>query len=129
MNVTAQPFRDGTAQQVYVTKYWTHKQTPRSQELGRQIAWSQLFIFIAKFCFKDRERIKLQGVNRLFYRRVAQWMKKVNRKRNYRLSKAACPDGRGPVFEFPSAAMVREMLSKNEALHTLIGFENSREDG
>ncbi len=60
MNVTAQPNGfDGTAQRVYVTKYLTHLKTPRSQELGPQIAWSQLFIFIAKFGFKDRERIKL----------------------------------------------------------------------
>jgi hypothetical protein len=52
MNITAQPSRfDGAAQQVYVTKYWTHRETPRSQELGRKIAWSQLFIFIAKFGF------------------------------------------------------------------------------
>ena len=130
MNVTAQPSRfDGTAQQVYVTKYWTHKQTPRSQELGHQIAWSELFVHIAKFCFKGRERIKLQGVNRRFYRKVAQWMKKVNRKRNYRLSKAACLKGSGPVFEFPSAAMVKKMLYKNSALDTLVGFENNAEDG
>ena len=51
-------------------------------------------------------------------------MKKVNRKRNYRLSKAACPCDDGPVFEFPSAAMVKKMLSKNGAPHTLVGFEN-----
>ena len=111
MNVTAQPVSfDGTTQQQVVDYIWTHLQTPRSQELGRKIAWSQLFIFIAKFCFKDRERIKLQGFNRLFYRRVARWMKKVNRKRNYRLSKVACPGGDGPAFEFPSAAMVKKML-------------------
>ncbi len=56
-------------------------------------------------------------------------MKKVGRKRNYRLSKAVCPDGDKPVFEFPSAAMVKKMLLKNGALHTLIGFENLSEGG
>ena len=111
MNVTPQPFRfDGTTQQEVVDYIWTHLQTPRSQELGRKIAWSELFVHIAKFCFKGRERIKLQGVNRRFYRKVAQWMKKVNRKRNYRLSKATCPSNNGPEFEFPSVAMVKYML-------------------
>ena len=111
MNVTAQPLRlDGTTQQEVVDYIWTHLQTPRSQELGRKIAWSELFVHIAKFCFKGRERIKLQGVNRRFYRKVAQWMKKVYRKRNYRLSKAACPVGSQRVFESPSAAMVKKML-------------------
>ncbi len=52
-------------------------------------------------------------------------MKKVNRKRNYRLSKAACPGGNGPVFEFPSEAIVKKMLSKNGAPHTIVGLENS----
>ncbi len=56
-------------------------------------------------------------------------MKKVNRKRNYRLSKAVLLKDSGPVFEFPSAAMVKKMLSKNGALHTLAGFENNYEDG
>ncbi len=34
----------------------------------------------------------------------------------------------GQVFEFPSAAMVKKMLSKNGALHTLSGFENNLKD-
>ncbi len=55
-------------------------------------------------------------------------MKKVKRKRNYRLSKAACPGGHGPVFKFPSEAMVKEMLKNNGALVTLIGFENNKKD-
>ncbi len=29
------------------------------------------------------------------------------------------------MFEFPSAAMVKKMLKKNGALHTLAGFENN----
>ncbi len=56
-------------------------------------------------------------------------MKKVNRIRKIRLSDAVCPDGSGPVLEFPSAAMISKIMKNNGALHTLIGFENNYEDG
>ena len=84
-------------------------------------------MYIALFGFIKNQMIELQRVNKLFYTRVAQWLKKVIIFPTIRLSE---PVGIHPEstrnFVFPSAAMIREWRG---VLHTLVGFENNTEQG
>ena len=57
--------------------------------MGRQLGFSQCFMYIALFGFSKKQMIQLQGVNKLFYKRVAEWIRVVTFPR---LSKKACID-------------------------------------
>ncbi len=84
-------------------------------------------MYIALFGFSTKQMIKLQGVNKLLYTRVAQWIRVVIIFPTIRLSEPAGIYFRSTEnFVFPSAAMIREWRG---VLHTLIGFENNKGDG
>ncbi len=71
--------------------------------------------------------VHLQQVNRLFYKRVAEWMRTIYRSPKIRLSYIACPNTRSNgVFVFPTQAMIDEMRGE---LHHLVGFENNKQCG
>ncbi len=96
----------------------------RFRELGRKLGFSQCFIYITLFGFNKKQMIQLQGVNKLFYTRVAQWIRFVT---IIRLSEPVCINTRSTEnFVFPSAAMLREWCG---VLHTLVGFANEKENG
>ncbi len=81
-------------------------------------------MYIALFGFRKKQMIQLQGVNKLFYTRVAQWIRVVTM---IRLSEPVCINTRSTQnFVFPSATMMREWRG---VLHTLIGFENNSQFG
>jgi hypothetical protein len=61
--------------------------TERLRELGRKLGFSQCFMYIALFGFSTKQMIQLQGVNKLFYTRVAQWIRVVINFPTIRLSK------------------------------------------
>ncbi len=84
-------------------------------------------MYIALFGFSTKQMIQLQGVNKLFYTRVAQWIGVVIIFPTIRLSEILCINTRSTQnFVFPSAAMMREWRG---VIHTLIGFENNEVDG
>ncbi len=60
-------------------------------KVASAVAWSQCFIHIALFGYSERRMIQLQGVNRILYKRVAQWVKIV-KVVAIRLSEVACPN-------------------------------------
>ena len=81
-------------------------------------------MYIALFGFSKKQMIQLQGVNKLFYKRVAEWIRVVIIFPTIRLSEPASIYTESTKnFVFPSAAMMREWRG---VLHTLIGFENFR---
>ncbi len=95
-------------------------------KVAREVAWSQCFIHIALFGYSERQMIKLQGANRILYKRVAQWVKIV-KVVAIRLSEAACPDPLSTrVLVFPTPAMIREWQG---VLSPLAGFENDEPVG
>ncbi len=98
----------------------------RRDQLAYDIAWSQCFMHIALFGYSERQMIKLQGINRILYKRVAQWVKIV-KVVAIRLSKIAFinPDSTR-VLVFPTSAEIREWRG---VLHYLKGFENDYKDG
>ena len=59
--------------------------------LGPQVCQSQAFIFIACAC-NNKQMIKLQQVNKRFYKRISEWMKTVIVYPAIRLSEIVCPD-------------------------------------
>ena len=70
--------------------------------------------------------IQLQGVNKLFYTRVAQWIRVVILFPKIRLSKPVGINQRSnKKLVFPSAAMMRAW----RGVSALAGFENSEEYG
>jgi hypothetical protein len=84
-------------------------------------------MYIALYGFSTKQMIQLQGVNKLFYTRVAQWMRVVIIFPTIRLSEPALINTEiTENFVFPSAAMMREWRG---VLPTLIGFENNEKDG
>ncbi len=84
-------------------------------------------MFIALFGFSKKQMIQLQGVNKLFYTRVAQWTRVAIIFPTIRLSEPVNINTESTEnFVFPSAAMMREWRG---VLHTLVGFGNNREDG
>ncbi len=103
--------------------------TARSRQLARDIGWSQCFYFVAIFCYSSKQMAQLQGVSRLFYKRVAQWVRTVYRNPTLRKSEMACRNPKSTVvFEWPTKAMIHEMLTSGVTPY-LIGFENSYQRG
>ncbi len=84
-------------------------------------------MYIALFGFSKKQMIQLQGVNKLFYTRVAQWIRAVIIFPTISLSEPVSINSESTKnLLFPSAAMMREWRG---VLHTLVGFENNRKDG
>jgi hypothetical protein len=103
--------------------------TVRSRHLARKISVSQCFVYIAKFGFTQKQMVKLQHLNKLFYKRVAQWVRIVSRKTTLRRSVVVCPDTRSTkAFLFPARATIDDWLA-NGVLHPLVGLENNLKDG
>ncbi len=71
--------------------------------------------------------VQLQGISRLFYKRLAQWVRTVYRNPTLRKSDLAChKPGSTVVFEWPAQAAINEMIA-NGQLNYLTGFENNRQ--
>ena len=81
-------------------------------------------MYIALFSFSKKQMIQLQGVNKLFYKRVAGWIRVVIIFPTIRRSETVCikPESTEDFVVFPSAAMMRAWRG---VLHTLIGCENN----
>ncbi len=95
-------------------------------KVAHDVAWSQCFIHIALFGYSERQMITLQGVNRVLYKRVAQWVKIV-KVVAIRLSEVACLNTHSTrVFVFPTSA---EIIQWRGVLPHLTGFENNWQDG
>ncbi len=95
-------------------------------KVAREIAWSQCFMHIALFGYSERQMITLQGVNRMLYKRVAQWVKIV-KVVAIRLSEVACLNPQSTrILFFPTAAEIREWRG---VFHYLAGFENNYLNG
>jgi hypothetical protein len=80
-------------------------------------------LYIALFGFSKKQMIQLQGVNKLFYKRVAEWIRVVIIFPTIRLSEpVGIYEYSTKIFVFPYAATVRKWRG---VLHTLVGFEKS----
>ncbi len=81
-----------------------------TKKLGYAIAQSQCFIEIFLFGFNRAQMIQLQGVCKIFYVRVAEWMKikTIYRHINIRRSEVACFSNKKDLkfIEFPTETMV-----------------------
>ncbi len=98
-------------------------------KLGSMIAQSQCYVFIARFWGNGRQIVYLQQVNRVFYKRVAQWVRLVYRNPKIRLTETEYPNpySKGQ-FEFPATARINKMLANGD-VNFLAGFENDQECG
>ncbi len=80
-------------------------------------------MYIALFGFSKKQIILLQRVCKLFYKRVAEWIKVVIIFPSIRLSEPVAINRESTEnFVFPSVAMMRKWRG---VLHTLVGFENN----
>ncbi len=61
----------GKKQPIVINKQVEQVSTEKSRKIAREIAWSQCYMYIAYFGFTLRQLVQLQGVNTLFYKRVA----------------------------------------------------------
>lgn len=104
-------------------------QTPRARDLGWGFGKSQCFVVFVVFWGTNKQIVQLQQLNKLFYRRVAQWVKRVKPYPAIRLTKITCHDPKcTEVFFFPTRAMTDEWLA-NGVLNLITGFENNKQDG
>ena len=110
-------------------KYKKKEKQARIRQIARMIAQSQCFIFIARFWGNNKQVVYLQQLNRLFYRRVAQWVWTVYRKPTIRLSNIVCSHPYSTEkFLFPTQAMIDKMLESGSP-YRLFGFKNNYKDG
>ncbi len=102
------------------------KTTTRERQLAREVAWS-CFMYIALFGFKKKQMIKLQGVNRVLYKRLAHWMQTVLIFPTIKLSQVVCPKPTSfGVLVFPTRARIEQWRG---VLHYLTGFVNGNYNG
>ena len=103
--------------------------TPIRPKLANNIALSQCYMYITQFGFTQKQIVKLKGVNRIFYKRLAQWVGICLNLSNVRSLEIVCHRPDSTVgFEWPTRATIDEMLASG-VLHLLTGFENNVEDG
>ncbi len=104
--------------------------TKRFHELGRNIAMSQCFIFVAYFGFNNKQIIFLQAVSKLFYKRVPDWikMRTVYRSPTLRRSAVVCASLSTSVLFFPATKQIKYDLGC-DLLYPITGFENDKKDG
>lgn len=71
----------------------------------------------------------LQRVSKLFYKRVANWVRTVYRRPILRISENICqnPDNTESLI-FPSRAMIEEAHAEG-CIHSLVGFTNNEDSG
>jgi hypothetical protein len=113
----------------FIAKKYKLSFSARSRFLTNEASWSQCFLHIFQFGFTKSQMVQLQGVSRIFYKRVAEWMAlmTVYRYIKVRKSKVVClnPEGTEEIT-FPNEIMVDGWCG---IPLILVGFLNDKKDG
>ncbi len=126
---TQEDIKDATPIELKTVKNQMIVETARSRQLGRAVSVSQCFVVFTQFWGSNKQIVGLQSVNRLFYKRVGQWVRFVTLYPTIRRTKVVCHEPLSTEeLVFPTRPMIEDVLSKGGLL-TLTGIERNYGDG